>query len=85
MSAMEQDTSPQAAERYRELLRGMSTEQRAAAWASLCEGVREMALAGLRSRHPQASEEELRVRLAVRTYGREIAQRLFGSVPDDAV
>lgn len=47
-------------------------------------GVRELALAGIRESHPEATEDELRVRLTVRLYGREVAQRLFGTVPDDA-
>jgi hypothetical protein len=47
--------------------------------------VRELALAGLRLRHPQADEQELRVRLTVRLYGRAAGVRLFGAVPDDAV
>ena len=33
---------------------------------------------------PKATEQELRVRLTVRLYGREVASRLFGSVPADA-
>ena len=44
-----------------------------------------LALAGLRLRHPQADEQELRVRLTVRLYGRAAGVRLFGSVPDDAL
>lgn len=51
----------------------------------LSMAVRELALAGIRERHPEASEQEVRVRLAVRLYGREAATRLFGAVPDDAV
>ena len=50
----------------------------------LSRGVRELALAGIREMHPGATEEELRVRLTVRLYGREAALRLFGTVPDDA-
>jgi hypothetical protein len=39
----------------------------------------------IRQRHPQASEAEVRVRLAARLYGRDAAARLFGAVPADAV
>jgi hypothetical protein len=46
--------------------------------------VRDLALADIRQRHPEISEEEARVRMAVRLYGRPTALRLFGSVPDDA-
>ena len=47
--------------------------------------VRKLAVAGIRQRHPFASDAEVRVRLTVRLYGRATAQRLFGAVPDDAV
>jgi hypothetical protein len=44
-----------------------------------------MAMAGLRARHPSASEAELRARLFVRLYGRAEALRVLREVPDDAV
>ena len=50
----------------------------------LSAAVRAMALAGIRLRHPQADEAELRVRLTVRLYGRALAERVFGTVPADA-
>jgi hypothetical protein len=62
----------------------MPPEQRLEAAMRLSRGVRELALAGIREMHPGATEEELRVRLTVRLYGREAALRLFGTVPDDA-
>ena len=46
---------------------------------------RRRATAGIGQRHPEASDEEVWVRLAVRLYGREAAMRLFGDVPADAV
>lgn len=78
------DTSPQADARYHELLRRMPPEKRLEAAMRLSQAVRELALAGIRARHPGADERELRVRLAVRLYGRDCARRLFGHVPDDA-
>ena len=44
-----------------------------------------LAEAGIRSRPPDADAAEVRVRLAVRLYGRAVFARLFGSVPADAV
>lgn len=79
------DTSPEADARYHELLRRMPPERRLEAAMRLSLAVREMALAGIRARHPEAGEDELRVRLTVRLYGREAAARLFGRVPEDAV
>ena len=50
---------------------------------SLSRTVRELALAGLRTRHPGADPWELRARLAAILYGREVAARLFGEIPAD--
>lgn len=79
------DTSPEADARYHELLRRMPPERRLEAAMRLSRAVRELALAGIRQRHPAADAQELRVRLTVRLYGRACAQRLFGCVPDDAI
>jgi hypothetical protein len=46
---------------------------------------RQLAVAGIKQRHPTASDEEIRVRLAVRLYGRDTAERLFGHLPADAL
>lgn len=62
----------------------MPSEQRMEAAMRLSRGVRELAIAGIREAHPEADEEELRVRLTVRLYGRRTAERLFGNVPKDA-
>ena len=79
------DTSPASDARYHELLRRMAPERRLEAAMRLSTAVRELALAGLRERHPGADEQEMRVRLTVRLYGRPAAERLFGKVPSDAV
>lgn len=79
-----QDTSPQQSARYHQLLRAMTPQRRLEAALRLSAGVRTLALCGLRQRHPQASEDELRIRLTVRLYGRACAERLFGDVPQDA-
>jgi hypothetical protein len=81
---MANDTTPQADARYHALLRRLSPAQRLEAAMRLSQGVRELAMAGIRQRHPGISELELRVRLTVRLYGRACARRLFGSIPDDA-
>jgi hypothetical protein len=82
---MERDTSPAAAARYFELLRARAPHERLAIAVSLSNSVRELAMAGLRTRHPRATEAELRVRYTALVYGRETALRLFGAaLPDDA-
>ena len=79
------DTTEAASRRYHELLRARAPHERLAQAMALSKMARELAMAGLRARHPDASPAELRVRLAVRLYGRHAATRLFGAIPDDAV
>lgn len=78
------DTSEAASAQYFELLRGASPAQRLRAAVALTSGVRALAEAGLRERHPSASEAELRARLAVRMYGRAAVEKVLPSIPDDA-
>lgn len=78
---MEQDTEPRRRDRYIELLRAQSPVDRLRKAGALTRAVRQMAEAGIRQRHPQADETEVRVRLAVRLYGPEVAARLFGAHP----
>lgn len=84
MRPMLEDTSPKERARYFALLRALSLEQKAEIVASLNSAIRTLAETGIRERHPGISDEELRVRLAVRLYGREAGLRLFGRIPDDA-
>jgi hypothetical protein len=44
--------------------------------------VRTLALSGLRQRHPQATLEELRRRLADLLLGSELAARVYGPLPE---
>lgn len=67
---MERDTPALA--RYLELLRAQTPADKARTLAALCTGTRRMALAGLRSRNPGLSEEELIDRLAGFLYGPKI-------------
>ncbi len=78
---MEQDTHPRQQARYIELLRAQSPVDRLRKAAALTRAVRQMAVVGIRLHYPQADEQEVRVRLADRIYGREIARRLFGPHP----
>ena len=78
------ETSPAAARFYHEHLRALAPVERARIAARLSLAVRQLALAGHRRRHPDASERELNVRLAVRMYGRQAAMHVLGIVPEDA-
>lgn len=56
-------------------------------WQRMVElnrSARLLALVGLRQRHPEASEEELRRRLADLLLGPELAARVYGSYPGEA-
>jgi len=79
------DTSSEQLSLYRRKLAELSPAARMAVAVALSRAVRELAEAGIRQRHPGADAEEVKVRLAVRLYGRQAAQRLFARVPDDAV
>lgn len=58
------DTKPRPNEdRYIEVLRSMTPEQRLRKAAELSEMTKALALAGLRSRHPGLDERELRRRV----------------------
>lgn len=81
---MRQDTDPAAQERYYELLRAAGPARRLETAVSLSATVRTLAEKGIRARHPHAADDEVRVRLAVRLYGRDVARSLFAHVPDDA-
>jgi hypothetical protein len=80
-----EDTIGAGLDRYHELLRAQEPYQRAAQTVRLSRMVRDLAVAGIRERHPRASAEEIRIRLTVRLYGRDAAERLFADVPADAV
>lgn len=83
LGPMERDTAPDTLARYRARLAAMTPAQRLEIATGLTQGVRTLAEAGLRQRHPGASEEELRCRLAALLYGRAAALRLFPDVPAD--
>ena len=57
--------------------RSMSSVQRAQLVAGAARAVRAIALAGLRQRHPGASESEIVARLALLTLGPALAGRVY--------
>ena len=84
LPGMLRDTAPAMEKRYHERIGQLSGAERLEIAAQLSSGVRAMAEAGLRQRHPGAPPEELRCRLVVLLYGRDVAARIFTAVPDDA-
>lgn len=75
------DTSEAAERFWFARLREMEPWQKARMVTELCRGAEELALAGLRMRHPGASERELRLRLAATRFDRETMIRVFGWDP----
>jgi hypothetical protein len=77
--AFVEDTSPRANARYFELLRQASPAKRLEICASLTRATRELAIAGIKAANPDRtfSQQELRVKLAERIYGQEVALRVF--------
>lgn len=80
---MERDTAPEMAARYDAMIRALPGARRLEIAASLTSGVRALAEAGLRSRHPGASDDEIRCRLTALLYGRAFAEQHFRDVPAD--
>ncbi len=74
------DTSPEADERYFELLRERTPREKAIILAGLVSSVRKLALAGERDAHPELSERALEARVAARLYGENVARRFFPDV-----
>lgn len=74
------DTSPEIERLQIEGWRRMSSEQKAATVSGLTRVAFDLALAGVRHRHPEASPRELQLRLAIATLGIELARKAFPEV-----
>ena len=73
---MMDDTSPEASQRYYELLRAQSPVQRLAIAARLSRAVRELAMAGIRAQHPLATAADVQAHLRQRLYSAEVDRPL---------
>ena len=80
MSALYSDTDPKVEALQIELWRQASPTRKMHMLAQLNASARILALAGLRSRFPQASEIELRRRLADLILGEELARKVYGEL-----
>lgn len=74
------DTSQEADERYRELLRQAGPVQRLRIVGQLTRASRQMACAGIKRQYPDASPEQVQAHLTERLYGIEVRKRLFPDV-----
>ena len=82
MATLYSDTHPQIEALQIELWRRASPTHKMNMLAQLNASARMLALTGLRSRHPQASEAELRRRLADLLLGEDLARKVYGDMPD---
>ena len=71
------DTLPEAQRMQIMLWREMSTLDTARVIGTISSRVQELSLAGIRRRHPSASERECRLRYALLTLGRSLALRAY--------
>lgn len=78
------DTPPEARRFYYARLAALTPAERLAILFAQNRLVREIAEASIRRAHPGIEAGELRVRLAVRMYGRETVERVLGDIPENA-
>ncbi|MBM3778186.1 MAG: hypothetical protein FJW23_08095 [Acidimicrobiia bacterium] len=74
---LSRDTDAETEARQIETWRGLSSVEISALVAGASRAARTVALAGLRARHPLASDRELVARLAAITLGRDLARRVY--------
>jgi len=78
MKTQSPDTSPEAEQVLIELLRRAPAWRRLQLTDQMSATVRNLSMAGVRSRHPLASEAEVRRRFADLHLGPELAARVYG-------
>ncbi len=81
MSALHADTHPEMEAPQIELWRQASPTRKMTMLAQLNASARMLALTGLRARYPQATEAELRRKLAGLLLGEELARKVYGDIP----
>ena len=78
MSELSSDTDPKMEALQIQLWRQASPTRKMNMLAQLNASARLLALAGLRAQYPQASEAELRFKLAGLLFGDELARKVYG-------
>ncbi len=84
MEAYYSDTDPKMEALQIRLLRQAPPWRKMEMLVSLNASARELALAGLRRRYPNADENELRRRLADILFGETLAAKVYGARTEDA-
>jgi hypothetical protein len=76
------DTDPEAERMMIELARNTPAWEKCEQIVAAIRTERELAMAGLRGRYPEAGEEELRKRLAALVLDRDIVMRVYSWDPE---
>jgi len=76
-----QDTSPAARDLQRRLYRAMTASERGELALRMSDDVRRIAAEGIRQRHPEYSEHEVRRALLALLYGADAAARVWPRLP----
>lgn len=76
------DTDPRAMEVFVDLHRRMPVSQKVARVFEMSEMVLRLSEAGVRQRHPEASEREVFLRMAALHLDRDLMMRAYGWHPD---
>jgi hypothetical protein len=81
MKPLSQDTTPEAQRKHYELMRKLSPEQRLSMAFALTDATRNLILADLHHRFPEASENEIKRRFIARVLPREDVICAYGFDP----
>jgi hypothetical protein len=84
MATLSRDTASDIEQMQIEHLRRMPAWRKLALVGEMNRAVQAMALAGLRQRHPDDTQEQRRRRLALLVLGAELATRAYGPGPEGA-
>lgn len=82
---MTSDTHPQMERLQINLLRQAPPWRKAHMMGQMYQTIKQLALVGLRQRHPGASDEELRRRLADILLGSDLAARVYGPLLPETI
>jgi hypothetical protein len=81
MKSLSPDTTPQIQRKHYELMRNLSPERKLSMAFALTDATRQLVLADLKHRFPEAGEEEIRRRFIARVLPRQDVIRAYGFDP----
>lgn len=77
------DTHPEALRAYLKANRNLLPQRKFDRVVGMCDGMARMYTAQERKRHPEESEREIFLRVAVRRLGKELTEQVYGNVPHE--